>query len=713
MARTETFSAVCSKVGNFSYANNFTLYVILTDRDGNPSTNKSFVDYNVYCQSNGSGSINANHHLYFSLNNNQIRNETTKVNVSSPYAYIHIASGTLEVSHESVSSIPFYAEIRGSTYGVAASVSGNFNLEYIPRYSEINSVSVQSTGVNTAIIQFSVSRPADIYYSVDNEGWQGPVLYNTTSGIFNIVGISPNTNHAFRILTKAVDSKLDRISNYFYGTTKDIARIKESSNFNIGDTPSITYSEAPEGCTLRASIERITEEGGERIEDISAPKDVTGTSCSFEYDINELYSKIPNSNNGWCRYCLITICNGYKYWSTSDKQFFVTNSNPIFSNFSYKDINSEIVNNITGNDQTIIKNYSNVEGTINVSNKAIAQNSATMSKYRLSIGDKIAEADYSENSDVVISINKVTSNTFTMYAIDSRNNSTSKQLTAATYIEYEPIKITSIKVTRTNNVESETTLNFSGYIWDGNFGKVINEIKRCYYKYKKTTDIEWNDNEIEINPIKDETRFSFNEVISGDLGAIGFDIDESYDIQVFIEDKLSNNYDNPSSFILGPGLPAIAIYKNNVAIGQKYDLDDPSKFQVAGDVNFKGNIIGPVFDGINNKINGYILYDNESGSTGTIYLSEDIEGFNGIEIFYGKDTLSMQSVKMYAPEKKGLVLVTGYVENETSAQIQLPIVVPFNKFINKNTTGLINFGTNTVNIFTSNEVRIYRVVGYK
>ena len=44
MARSETFTAQCNKVGGFSYAQNFTLYVVLTDRDGNPGTNKSFVD---------------------------------------------------------------------------------------------------------------------------------------------------------------------------------------------------------------------------------------------------------------------------------------------------------------------------------------------------------------------------------------------------------------------------------------------------------------------------------------------------------------------------------------------------------------------------------------------------------------------------------------------------------------------------------------------
>ena len=70
-----TYTQACSQVGSFSYAKYFTLYVVLTNRDGNPATNKSYIDYNVYCRSSGSGSISANHDLYFSLNGNVIKNE--------------------------------------------------------------------------------------------------------------------------------------------------------------------------------------------------------------------------------------------------------------------------------------------------------------------------------------------------------------------------------------------------------------------------------------------------------------------------------------------------------------------------------------------------------------------------------------------------------------------------------------------------------------
>lgn len=137
---------------------------------------------------------------------------------------------------------------------------------------------------------------------------------------------------------------------------------------------------------------------------------------------------------------------------------------------------------------------------------------------------------------------------------------------------------------------TEATLIFSGYIWNNNFGKVANDIVSCTYRYKKTTSSTWINGTTTLTPTKSGNSFSYSGKIIGDLGAEGFDVDDSYNVQVLVSDKLTNNNSNPASFILGPGSPAMAIYKNNVAIGQRYDTSDPSKFQVNGETNIKGKI---------------------------------------------------------------------------------------------------------------------------
>lgn len=153
-----TYSAQCSAVGSFGYASNFKLYVVLTNRDGKSETNKSYVDYNVYCQSSGSGSIDAKHQLYFWLAGKLIRNETINVKASSPNAYIAIASGSMEIEHESdgKKSITFEAIISASSYGVYAKINENFELTTIPRASSI-SCSSANIGSNPTVAITSAS----------------------------------------------------------------------------------------------------------------------------------------------------------------------------------------------------------------------------------------------------------------------------------------------------------------------------------------------------------------------------------------------------------------------------------------------------------------------------------------------------------------------------------------------------------------------------
>lgn len=317
----------------------------------------------------------------------------------------------------------------------------------------------------------------------------------------------------------------------------------------------------------------------------------TGTSYTFNLTNTErdVLRKAASKNTLSVMFYIRTVYN-QTYLESTTRTMSIVNANPIFSNFTYQDTNSNTIA-LTGNNQTIIKGYSNVKGTVSIANKATAKKSATMSRYRLAIGEKTAEVSYSSSTEVSTTINTVQSNSFTMYAIDSRENSTGKTITASTYINYTPITITSISVVRTNSVTSETTLKFSGKIWNGSFGSVTNSIKSCSYKYKLSSASSWTNGKTTITPTKSGATFSFTGKIQGDLGADGFDINNSYNIQVLIADQLSNNNSNPTTFTLGPGTPAVAIYKNNVAIGQRYDTSDRSKFQVNGSSKFKGQVL--------------------------------------------------------------------------------------------------------------------------
>lgn len=234
-----TYTAGCSQVGSFSYAKYFTLYVVLNDRDGSSSTNKSKVDYNVYCQSSGSGSISANHQLYFSLNGNVIRNENVYVNVSSPNAYIGIASGTLEVAHNSdgSKSISFEASINATGgYGVSASKSDTFTLTKIPRYANV-SISANSRTINKLTYNCNVDATIDWkQYRLNGGSWIDDGGSNTISNL------NPNTTYSIQVRVRRTDSGLWSESNTISMTTYDIARISSLDNFEHGSNASIAVT---------------------------------------------------------------------------------------------------------------------------------------------------------------------------------------------------------------------------------------------------------------------------------------------------------------------------------------------------------------------------------------------------------------------------------------------------------------------------------------
>lgn len=237
-----TYTAGCSQVGSFSYAKYFTLYVVLNDRDGNSATNQSVVDYNVYCQSSGSGSISANHQLYFELGGNVIRNENIYVNVKSPNAYIHIASGSMPWTHDNDGnkSIWVGASISATGgYGVSASIGTTFTLNRIPRYANFTEHYISSTGLNSISVRWNADSGCDwLQYSLNGGNWAD------ISGhpVYTIRGLSPNKQYSIRTRIRRSDSQLWTESGYIYGTTKDIARISSLPDFNHGDNASISVT---------------------------------------------------------------------------------------------------------------------------------------------------------------------------------------------------------------------------------------------------------------------------------------------------------------------------------------------------------------------------------------------------------------------------------------------------------------------------------------
>ena len=312
----------------------------------------------------------------------------------------------------------------------------------------------------------------------------------------------------------------------------------------------------------------------------------TGVTYNCSWTIPEIFaSDIPNDKSGWGTIYADTY-NGNTYIGTKSCRFTcsVTNANPIFENFDFKDTNSKTLA-LTKNENTIIPRYSTVKLSITTSDKAIAQKYATMKKYRVATGTGSVDLSYSETATKT-TVFKAQGGIFDVYAIDSRNNSTLVTKNAENIIYYDDLIKNSIAVTRQNGVSEFVNLKIEGIIDLVQFGvsevgstPIINQIKVAKYRYKATDSNTWSQYQNITLTVDNNGKFSYNGLVQGDLPNYGFDINNSYNFEVYVEDELSNVTFTAN---LNSGIPNIALHKNGVGIMGKYDETEGGLLQVAG-----------------------------------------------------------------------------------------------------------------------------------
>ncbi|MFR8144741.1 MAG: fibronectin type III domain-containing protein [Clostridia bacterium] len=498
-----------------------------------------------------------------------------------------VASGTKRIYHDNEGNKQFsvYAEAGIYTIAVNCNGSGSWWLDNIPRY--LNSINIYNNGnaLNSISVKWTCDPRRDwTQYSLNGGGWTDAgdsVAGDNKSGTFNIGGLAPNTSYKVKVRLRRADSGLWSESGEISISTKNKAMIiSPGGDFSLNSDKSLTVTcSNPSGNQIAYFLDCPS--GTRRL----TSGKTTNTSYTWSNaQILSMLQYLKTSNSSSIKVGVITYGNT-EYYDEKVGTLNVVNSNPAFSNFVYEDINSKTIA-LTGNNQYIVKGYSNVRATISMANKAVAKNYATMSKYRFVIGSSQIDVNYSATANVQAIINAVKSNIFTMYAIDSRNNSSFKQISPARYIDYSAITINKVEVIRENGIGSISNLKFNGSIWEGSFGAVLNEIKSCSYKYKETTASTWKSGGTILNPTRNGKSFSFEGLIKGDLGANGFDINKSYNIQVTILDKLTTaTFD----FILGSGKPGIAITKNGIAINGMYNESLGGALQIwNGDVYIEG-----------------------------------------------------------------------------------------------------------------------------
>lgn len=488
-----------------------------------------------------------------------------------------------------------------------------------------------------------------------------------------------------------------------YRAVPDIPRqanITSAPDFNDEGNPTVNYSN-PAGTAVSQLVLGIYDTKGSvayaNYRDVSK----TGTSYTFNLTKDERVKlrQACTGNSMQVNFYLRTTIGGTNYYSVATKTMTIVNGNPTFDNFNFADVNEKTIA-LTGDNTSIIKGYSNIKVTIPSSMKATANKEATMNKYRASIGTAVpVDITYSSDNEVSGIVNNADSSTINVYAIDSRNNSKLVSKQATNFINYNVVTKGNIDVLRTNGVSEDVTLKINGTYSNIDFGQVVNSIKSAQYRYRIKGTNEWSDYK-DLSLTTSGNNFSYDGLIRGDTESLGFNISNSYDIEVLVKDELSGVTFTDT---LGSGIPNIALHKKGVGIMGKYDESEGGLLQVGG-VN------------IENYLKGIVLYDNSSGNNGTITLNDSLSNYEFIEIFYRNNDNYLESKKVYKPNGKYTTLMSFTGMTNTAVYVKFKVIKMNDKTISTESTRYREFLLADSGIGSwkqSNYIYITKVIGYK
>lgn len=382
-----------------------------------------------------------------------------------------------------------------------------------------------------------------------------------------------------------------------------------------------------------------------------------------------LYAQTPNSNEMKGE-IVVTTYSGSTVIGTSSCAIIahVVNSNPTFD-VSYEDSNSKTVA-ITENNQYIIRNNSALK--ISVSN-AKALNSATLKSITAVVnGNAYTGTLKGSTGTINVGVVNVSHDTeATVKLTDSRGNDSIMEITVLVYDWTLPSAI--IKLNRKSNYYSESILNVNAN-YSSLGGKNEVTIK---YRTKKVAN----------------STFSTYTTIQNNTDA-NFTADNEYEwnVQVDVSDRIGKTTYN---LILPKGIPVAYVDIKKYSFGVNCFPKHDKSLEVNGEC-----------------ISGQVLYNSASGTAGTVTLSDSVENYTYIEIFYrSSGDNACGSVKVFSPNGKLVHLGTiHYIADYDYAKFALVSVSGSMITFSQNYQIILKSNGSTYS--AENAIFITRVVGY-
>lgn len=475
-----------------------------------------------------------------------------------------------------------------------AVIQDTYVCDTIPRYAT-STQSLASKTETTITMNWSSDNVVDyIWYSKDNgSNWTGIDVADGKSGSYTISSLSANTEYKIKTRVRRKDSQLTTDSSMLSVTTYDYPHITNTPNFTIGNAVWLDlYNPLGRNCTCIMY--------GDDGSTVFSGSNWTGTRIgdfATSSIIENLYKSIPNKKTG--TYSIKIRYNGVDRDKTNAGTYTIRGTEtPTFTNFTFKDTSSIVVG-LTGNNQIIVNGLSNVQVAISTANKAVGKNSASIVKYRFTIGNTIKELNYSSSSEVSTTFDKVTTDTITVSAIDSRGLETTISK-VATFKNYTKPVVKTLEIARENGVGTKVLFKLGGTIWTGNFGAVQNDFQDFSYRWRVKGGTYSSFIRIRAQMTYGDGKFSsmsgaFLPTTSDGTTAVNFEVGKEYEIYFRVQDKAHNVPIETDTTILtlNSGIPCTAKRKNSngmYSIGINQLPDSSVSLAINGSEKISGNL---------------------------------------------------------------------------------------------------------------------------
>jgi len=389
------------------------------------------------------------------------------------------------------------------------------------------------------------------------------------------------------------------------------------------------------------------------------------------------YTKIPNAKSGQGTITCETY-SGDALIGTTTCSFnaFVINSDPTIA-ATVIDVN-ETTKALTGDANKLIKYFSNAKVTIT----ATAKNSSTIQSQKVVCGAKSA-------TTAVSTLNNIETGTFDISCTDSRGLTANARITK-TLVNYIRLAFTEVTLSRPSTTSNTVNATIKGNYFNASFGAIANTLTlKWRYRVKNGS---WS-SYTTITATTSGNTFTY----SATLGT-AYSFSSEYEFEFVGTDKLATV---TSTKTVTRGLPIVDVGKDDVLING--ETRATKMYSDEGELQSKAKN----------------LYNNTSGTTGTVTLNESAANFTYLDIFFKDSTANSNNahgfVRVYSPNsKKATLTILAQKINSVESlryatktinisETTITTVSHVAGFIERTATGFWN----------ENEVAIVRVDGYR